>query len=89
MDAEEVTTFDSPYFVRCEQRGKDLLLLERLKEGAKALDGRLYKYAVIYRWLRDPSDRTSVLGSDRSFCSKDDAEHAMRHGLFSTFRLFP
>lgn len=84
-----ITTFEKPGFLRAEQRDKDVLLLERLPDLARAFNGRLYRHAITYRWLRDPADQTSVLGSELTFCTCKEADEARRKGLFATFRLFP
>jgi hypothetical protein len=85
----QATTFERQGFLRCEQRGSDVLLLERLPDLATAFNGRRYRHAITYRWLRDPSDRTSVLGSERTFCTCQEAADGVRRGLFEAFRLFP
>ena len=87
QDAIEVLV--RPDLVRAEQRGKDVLLLERLAELGTAANGRRYRHVITYRWLRDPSDRTSVLGEELTFCTCEDARRARRRGLFASFRLFP
>ena len=72
-----------------EQRGKNILILEKLKNATRTWSkGPLFHYQLIYRWLRDENNPTSVLGQDITYWTKKEAKEMQKNGLFASVNLF-
>ena len=75
--------------MKAEQRGKDVLILRRLDDPLRRLDGKTARYELEYRWLSDPRHLVCVLGNEFSYWQASEIKGWETKSLFKIFRLFP
>lgn len=76
-----------------EQQGLNILILYSVANPYVRYDyakkhNITITHGLEYRWLRDASDPTSVLGNDYIVLTKREALAAKKRGLFNSFNLF-
>jgi hypothetical protein len=89
MTETAVDVTDKFTCLKAEQRGADVLILRRLDEPVRRLDGKIAQYEVEYRWLSDPRYVCCVLGNEFSFWQAGEINGWQHKSLFDVFRLFP
>lgn len=87
---------DSFDCVAAHGRGRDVLILRRMKSPLKRFDGKKAAYEVEYRWLsvacQNEKDEAWARARGQEFTYWQAQEFDMKKGrenLFEVFRLFP
>ena len=75
--------------IKREQKGKNLLILEKLANPCKLWSkGKIMRYALYHRWLKNEDDTTSVLGQDKTYWTKKEGLDFIKNGIFNSVNLF-
>ena len=74
-----------PEAVKAEKKELNLLVLWKLKDPEKRLDGKRAHDELVHRWLSE-NDVHCVKGSERTLWLKKEVD--LKKGLFEQFNLF-
>lgn len=75
-----------PDALKAEQQGKNILVLWKLEQPRKPLNGKLCTLQLFHYWLRNSEDITSVQGSDYTLWQKKELN--LEQSLFDQVNLF-
>ena len=86
-DVRDYYDLPGPHCVMAERRGANVLVLYKLKDKFKRLDGKLAGYELVYKWLaHETAELCRVQGSECSYYMAKELD--LTKGLFDQFNLF-